>query len=160
MQHVVPTSAPITVPPASNQLLFTILPDPFTLKETSWTLTKLSPGNPTIIQRSPSLVYKYIDPNFLHYTEVNNLAIGNYQFSLFDQGGNGLLPPAYYIVTLNGVVLKTGGSFLDVVTVYFNVTTPPTGTLTVINYNGTAPTSVVPAPKPATKVQKPKKKPA
>jgi hypothetical protein len=53
---------------------------------------------------------------------VSNLAVGSYQFDLYDAFGDGLNPPAYYTLSFdNGILLKTGSSFTNIDTTFFSV---------------------------------------
>jgi hypothetical protein len=159
--------SPPTIPP-SNDLIFTIYPDIFSGTETSWTLTRTSPGSPTIVASRPVGTYP---PGNIWISTVSNLAVGSYRFSLYDSFGDGLSPPAYYILSFdNGVVLKSGSAFRNADITFFDVTsTPlPDQPITIVTtasgvapipYMARAPSNIVGAKKPAAKkTQKPKKK--
>ncbi len=59
--------------------------------------------------------YPFIYPNDGYTTIVSNLTVGSYRFDLYERFGDGLDPPAYYILSLeNGILLKSGGSFTNI----------------------------------------------
>lgn len=110
--------------PPSNDLLFIILPDPYSGGETSWKLRKMSPGPPEIIGSIGNGTYT--NPKKVYYSSVSNLPVGSYRFDLYDSFGNGLIPPAYFILSFdNGVILKSGSSFTKVDTTFFTVRAVP-----------------------------------
>jgi subtilisin family serine protease len=115
-------SPPLNTP--SNSLQFFLVPDSDTKVDTYWELKKMSPGPSVVVASKPLGLY---DPRYVWYSFVNNLAVGSYRFDLFDKSGNGLRPPAYYILSLKGsdVVLKSGGSFTNVDTTFFDITYAP-----------------------------------
>ncbi len=45
------------------------------------------------------------------YREIYKLGKGHYQFQITDAAGNGLDPPAYYKIIMDGVLLRKGGNF-------------------------------------------------
>ncbi len=158
----IPTPAPT---PASNNLLFFILPDFYSGTETSWALIRNSPGPPVVVASVGQGTYPYINPDDGYLTTVSNLPIGSYRFDLYDSASDGLFPPAHYILSLgNGKVLKSGGSFKNMDTTFFTITSSSFSLQDVTaktNKSAVAasPTTVVvPAPQPVTKAQKPKKK--
>jgi len=106
--------------PPSNDLQFVILPDSYSSSHTSWKLRKLSPGPPELIASRTNGTYT--NPTKVYTTTVSNLAVGSYQFDLYDANGDGLNPPAYYTLSFdNGILLKTGSSFTNVDTTFFSV---------------------------------------
>jgi hypothetical protein len=140
---------PTPSPAQNTQLVVTIVPDQFSKNETSYIWTKILP-TPSVFftEKVGNIVY----PNL--YTATFNLAPGTYQFSILDQGGNGLQPPAYYSISTGGKLLKSGGSFGYVDTTVFTVTST---SAEVISEGAPTPAFVVPAPKPVKKAQRPKK---
>jgi subtilisin family serine protease len=106
--------------PPSNDLQFVIRPDSSSKIDTSWKLRRLSPGPPEIIASRSNGTYT--NPQSVYTTTVSNLAVGSYQFDLYDASGNGLNPPAYYTLSFdNGILLKTGSSFTNIDTTFFSV---------------------------------------
>jgi hypothetical protein len=113
---ITPTPAPVQYP---NQFTLNLVADLFSKSETSFTLTRISPGAPTLIDQAPIGSFQY---GYTYTYWAWGLSIGTYQFSLFDQKGNGLIPPAYYTISFNGDLLKTGAAFQYVDTTFFTVT--------------------------------------
>jgi subtilisin family serine protease len=118
----IPTPAPTL---ASDEIVFFIHPDLYSENETSWNLTRNSPGPPTVVASAPVGSY----PGTGDWTTtVSNLDVGTYRFDIFDEFGDGLIPPAYYTLSFaNGVLLKTGGVFKDIDTTFFTVTSSSSG---------------------------------
>jgi len=114
-----PTPAPVM--PPMNQFSLTILTDGFAQIDTAWTLFKISSKPPRLID---SRAIGFYGDNFL-YTEIYNLTSGRYQFNLTDAYGDGFISPGYYMISLGGVVLKSGGSFTFLDSVMFYVPTAP-----------------------------------
>lgn len=162
-----PTPAP-SMPPA-NQFLINIMTDDYSSIDTSWTLSQTSASGSTVIASRP---IGYFGNNAL-YTEKYTLGPGNYEFDLYDDWGDGLLSPAYYTISLGGVVLKTGGAFSTLDSTVFTVgtgsvvtsapvtakpvTAKPSTAKPVTAKPVTAKPVTLPAPKPVKPVPKPVK---
>eukprot|EP00590_Aulacoseira_subarctica_P006728 CAMPEP_0172413874 /NCGR_PEP_ID=MMETSP1064-20121228/436_1 /TAXON_ID=202472 /ORGANISM="Aulacoseira subarctica , Strain CCAP 1002/5" /LENGTH=926 /DNA_ID=CAMNT_0013150261 /DNA_START=29 /DNA_END=2806 /DNA_ORIENTATION=- len=116
-----PTAAP-TMPPA-NRFNLLMLTDSYASIDTAWTLNQISPVQAQIASKA---IGAY--GNSLSYNENYILAGGIYQFNLTDAYGDGLISPAYYTISLGGVVLKNGGAFtfLDSTTFTVGGVTPAT----------------------------------
>jgi hypothetical protein len=101
---VLPTPAPV---PASNIFQIDIFPDSQSFSQTSYNLTKISPGAPTLLKSIPTRTRSISST----YSWSMVLSSGKYRVDIGDLGGNGILSPGYYTLKFNGALLKTGGSF-------------------------------------------------
>jgi subtilisin family serine protease len=146
---VIPTPAPVQ---NLNKFELVLQADPFSAQETSFTLTKISPGTPTLITNADIGSFKY---GYIYERGVLGLSTGTYQFSLFDEAGDGLISPAYYTVTVNGNLLKTGGSFQYIDTTFFTISSPKPAAAPAPKPTAPVPKPAAPAPKPNVPVPKP-----
>jgi hypothetical protein len=118
---------PTPNPPASNNLQFYILPNSWSGTETSWALTRNSPGPPVVVASRALGTCPYSGPNDGYISTVSDLPVGSYRFDLYDGASDGLFPPAGYMLSLgdgfdgNGIVLKSGESFKNIDTTFFTV---------------------------------------
>jgi hypothetical protein len=143
---VLPTPAPV---PASNVFTIDIYPDYFTYSQTSYELTRISPGSPTSLKSVP--VYSIST----RYAWSVTLTDGYYRFYIRDEGGNGIQPPGYYTLSFNGAIFKIGGSFRSLDATFFTIL----GSSVVAQEAAPAPRSILaPTLQPVKKGQKPKKK--
>jgi hypothetical protein len=113
-----PTATPI--PPTSNQLDFTILTDSFGT-ETGWYLFQVT-------QSVPKLILSKVPGTYESEQLVNEqyyLDVGQYQLNVTDSFGDGLMCPGYFTISLGGVLLKRGGTFKNVDSTSFTVSSVP-----------------------------------
>eukprot|EP00580_Thalassiosira_gravida_P019286 CAMPEP_0201663480 /NCGR_PEP_ID=MMETSP0494-20130426/5262_1 /ASSEMBLY_ACC=CAM_ASM_000839 /TAXON_ID=420259 /ORGANISM="Thalassiosira gravida, Strain GMp14c1" /LENGTH=837 /DNA_ID=CAMNT_0048142083 /DNA_START=198 /DNA_END=2711 /DNA_ORIENTATION=- len=101
--------------------------------ETTWTLSRIV----AVDGVSDVEVVLEGSPEELGHEYVVCLESGEYEFSIFDSFGDGILSPGYYSMTIDGVMIVQGGEFESEETVSFTLpipslhpseSSPPSGT--------------------------------
>jgi hypothetical protein len=143
---------PGTPPPPTKENLFSVLLRTDSCpEETAFTLTKISPGPPTLIASRSFFSEKR------EYECSITLPKGTYQFDITDSYGDGLLREAYFTLSLGGNILKTGGQFYYLDRTVFSITKdeplpPPAFDCQVTPYAATPSQVALKAPKPVKQV--------